>query len=239
MSNQYGYTISYVGSAEPLETIEPGSLIRLSLAHWWKPEDSVDDERCYLQLSGCLIEEKYEEESLAKSENSNTFVETDATSSFDHHVTMPVKEALKGLHCKIKKTGRLYEGTNIPTLSLSLSNKFQGQEELELSKDVFDAILNLLGDCIIKFNGTTGLYHITLPHTNVIQNDSSSIQPENISYIEKQKAIFPKAYSHWTDEDDQQLAFLFSEGKQIDELMTIFQRNRGSITARLSKLGLL
>lgn len=56
MSNQYGYTISYVGSADPLDTIEPGSLVRLSLAHWWKPEDSDDEERCYLQLSGCLIE---------------------------------------------------------------------------------------------------------------------------------------------------------------------------------------
>lgn len=61
MSNRYGYTISYVGSAEPLDTIEPGSLIRLSLAHWWKPEDSDDEERCYLQLSGCLIQGKSEE----------------------------------------------------------------------------------------------------------------------------------------------------------------------------------
>ena len=56
----YGYTISYVGSDEPLNTIEEGSLIRLSLAHWWKPEDSDDEERCYLQLSGCLIQGKGE-----------------------------------------------------------------------------------------------------------------------------------------------------------------------------------
>ena len=61
MSNRYGYTISYVGSAEPLDTIEPGSLVRLSLAHWWKPNDSDDEERCYLQLSGCLIQRKSEE----------------------------------------------------------------------------------------------------------------------------------------------------------------------------------
>lgn len=56
MSNRYGYTISYVGSAEPPADIEAGSLIRLSLAHWWKPENSNDEERCYLQLSGCLIQ---------------------------------------------------------------------------------------------------------------------------------------------------------------------------------------
>lgn len=61
MSNRYGYTISYVGSAEPLDTIESGSIIRLSLAHWWKPNDSDDEERCYLQLSGCLIQRKSEE----------------------------------------------------------------------------------------------------------------------------------------------------------------------------------
>ena len=64
MSNRYGYTISYVGSAEPPADIEVGSLIRLSLAHWWKPEDSDDEERCYLQLSGCLIEGHTEEEVL-------------------------------------------------------------------------------------------------------------------------------------------------------------------------------
>ena len=65
MSSGYGYTISYVGSEEPMDTIEPGSLVRLSLAHWWKPEDSDDDERCYLQLSGCLIPGKTEEMTLA------------------------------------------------------------------------------------------------------------------------------------------------------------------------------
>ena len=65
MTNQYGYTISYVGEAEPLDTIEVGSLIRLSLAHWWSPEDSDDEERCYLQLSGCLIEGKTNGESNA------------------------------------------------------------------------------------------------------------------------------------------------------------------------------
>ena len=61
MSNRYGYAISYVGSAEPPADIEVGSLIRLSLAHWWKPEDSNDEERCYLQLSGCLIQGKTDE----------------------------------------------------------------------------------------------------------------------------------------------------------------------------------
>ena len=72
MTNMYGYTISFVGTEEPLDTIEAGSLIRLSLAHWWKPEDSEDEERCYLQLSGCLIQGKGEEEIVAPIDENKT-----------------------------------------------------------------------------------------------------------------------------------------------------------------------
>lgn len=44
--------ITYVGDA-PAPTAIPGSsLCRLSLARWWRPEDSDMEERCYLQLSG-------------------------------------------------------------------------------------------------------------------------------------------------------------------------------------------
>lgn len=51
---QWGYNISYVGLSEASAQIPVGSLIRLSLAHWWSPDDSEDEERCYLQLSGYL-----------------------------------------------------------------------------------------------------------------------------------------------------------------------------------------
>lgn len=81
MSNRYGYTISYVGSAEPLDTIEPGSLVRLSLAHWWKPEDSDDEECCYLQLSGCLIEGKNEGEVFVQHEDKSPLVKDDDVST--------------------------------------------------------------------------------------------------------------------------------------------------------------
>lgn len=56
--------------------------------------------------------------------------------------------------------------------------------------------------------------------------------------MEAQKAIYPNAYSHWSDEADQRLEKLFHKGKSIEDLMSIFQRNRGSITSRLRKLGL-
>ncbi|MEW4924215.1 hypothetical protein [Algibacter sp. 2305UL17-15] len=42
----------YVGFAPKVPVIPRGTLIRVSLARWWKPKDSDIDERCYLQLSG-------------------------------------------------------------------------------------------------------------------------------------------------------------------------------------------
>lgn len=160
MSNRYGYTISYVGSAEPPADIEVGSLIRLSLAHWWKPEESNDEERCYLQLSGCLIEGHAEEELPTQM----PLVEANVVPTpVDDHVALPVGEALKGIPCKLMRTNKTYEGTNIPMLALSLSKAFQGQEELMLTKDVFEAIFDLLKSCIVRFDDATGKYHITLP----------------------------------------------------------------------------
>lgn len=46
--------ISYVGFQEPLDVIPAGTLLRLSLARWWKPNDAPpeDTEKCFLQLSG-------------------------------------------------------------------------------------------------------------------------------------------------------------------------------------------
>lgn len=50
---RYGIQIKYVGLEPSIDCIPKGTLIRLSLAHWWKPNDKPDEEeRCYLQLSG-------------------------------------------------------------------------------------------------------------------------------------------------------------------------------------------
>lgn len=46
--------IRYVGFAEPLPCIPAHTLLRVSLARWWKPE-WAPDERCYLQLSGWYL----------------------------------------------------------------------------------------------------------------------------------------------------------------------------------------
>lgn len=51
--------IAYVGFAPKVKVIPSGTLMRVSLARWWKPEDSTIEERCYLQLSGWYgVEEK-------------------------------------------------------------------------------------------------------------------------------------------------------------------------------------
>ena len=42
----------YVGFEPKVQVIPSGTLMRISLARWWKPEDSDMNERCYLQLSG-------------------------------------------------------------------------------------------------------------------------------------------------------------------------------------------
>jgi hypothetical protein len=45
--------LSYVGEREPVATLAAGTLLRVSLARWWRPEDADElEERCYLQLSG-------------------------------------------------------------------------------------------------------------------------------------------------------------------------------------------
>jgi ATP-dependent DNA helicase RecQ len=46
-------TLTFVGFQEPVEVIPAGALVRVSLAHWWRPEERPQDEfRCYVQLSG-------------------------------------------------------------------------------------------------------------------------------------------------------------------------------------------
>ena len=48
-----GRTLTFVGFQEPVAVIPAGTLLRVSLAHWWRPQEFPETEpRCYLQLSG-------------------------------------------------------------------------------------------------------------------------------------------------------------------------------------------
>ena len=55
-------TLTFVGFQEPLEEIPAGALLRVSLAHWWRPDDRPHGElRCYVQLSGWYLPQPVEE----------------------------------------------------------------------------------------------------------------------------------------------------------------------------------
>ena len=53
-SDNGGAKLAYVGFQDPVAEIPAGTLVRVSLAHWWRPDDADDDAdlRCYCQLSG-------------------------------------------------------------------------------------------------------------------------------------------------------------------------------------------
>ncbi len=50
-----GRTLTFVGFQEPISEIPAGTLLRVSLAHWWRPRENPEEElRCFVQLSGWL-----------------------------------------------------------------------------------------------------------------------------------------------------------------------------------------
>ena len=52
-----GRTLTFVGFQEPLAEIPAGTLLRVSLAHWWRPPERPEEElRCFVQLSGWFLE---------------------------------------------------------------------------------------------------------------------------------------------------------------------------------------
>ena len=58
-----GCTLTFVGFQEPLETIPAGTLLRVSLAHRWRPKDQPDaEERHYVQISGWFLEDVQSDE---------------------------------------------------------------------------------------------------------------------------------------------------------------------------------
>ena len=52
-----GRTLTFIGFQEPPQSIPAGTLLRVSLAHRWRPDDgSISEHRCYVQLSGWFLE---------------------------------------------------------------------------------------------------------------------------------------------------------------------------------------
>ena len=52
-------TLTFVGFQKPLKTIPAGTLLRVSLAGWWRPKNTSHfEKRCYVQLSGWYLEKE-------------------------------------------------------------------------------------------------------------------------------------------------------------------------------------
>ncbi len=53
------------------------------------------------------------------------------------------------------------------------------------------------------------------------------------------RKTYPNAYKSWSEEDDERLTEQYTSGNDIEELVVVFGRKKGSIQSRLVKLGLL
>ena len=68
--------------------------------------------------------------------------------------------------------------------------------------------------------------------------------PENpiiekpVSYMEQQKRLHAKAYTSWTEEDEQILTSYFHQSLSTKEIAELMNRNSGGISSRIKKLGL-
>ena len=72
-----GHTFTFVGFQEPLEVIPAGTLVRVSLAHWWRPEATPNvEERCYAQLSGWFLQDEPKRSIEIESLSSQTSLQT-------------------------------------------------------------------------------------------------------------------------------------------------------------------
>ena len=79
-NNGISRQIVYKGNQSILPIIPKGRLIRLSLAKWWKPEDSNVEARCYLQLSGWY---EFEVDHVKKVENKPIAQSQPTTKSYE------------------------------------------------------------------------------------------------------------------------------------------------------------
>lgn len=77
---------------------------------------------------------------------------------------------------------------------------------------------------------------MNLPVLSVQSVDDNSNKQE--SYMAQQKKLHTKAYAPWSKEDDEKLRLLYVDGKSINELAEIFERNKGAIMSRIRKLEL-
>ena len=71
------------------------------------------------------------------------------------------------------------------------------------------------------------------------QDSDATAVTQPLSYMEQQKQLFAKAYAPWSSEEEQQLKSLVDSGMSIDEISEVMGRNRGAISSRMKKIGML
>lgn len=96
---------------------------------------------------------------------------------------------------------------------------------------VFTAMLHAATVFLTEYNNIGSIIH----KTNFNKNSS-----EQKAYtLEEKRKEHAMAYAKWTQDDDDKLRKLFENGKTIEELSRVFQRNQGAIRSSLNKLGLV
>ncbi len=96
-----GCTLTFVGFQRPLETIPAGTLLRVSLAHWWRSRDTPYVElRCYVQLSGWFLGVEEQEEQIPTPEEKQPPSQMETSSSeilkniFGYEKFLPFQEEI-------------------------------------------------------------------------------------------------------------------------------------------------
>ena len=70
-------------------------------------------------------------------------------------------------------------------------------------------------------------------------NQKNSKEPAGASRLDKLRQKHPNAYRPWSREEDDKLTAMFREGAKVSALVKEFGRQKGSINARLIRLGLV
>jgi len=105
---------------------------------------------------------------------------------------------------------------------LNTTKKKEGEEEVKEAVFVFENEIRLFAECL------------TRSLINFERTNSSRTQR-----MEAAKLKYANAFEPWSKKDEADLALMYSEGKEKEELSSHFQRQPGAIMARIEKLGLV
>lgn len=97
-------------------------------------------------------------------------------------------------------------------------------------------IISILAEGIDPTTGEVLQPEHVCNNAEVVRAFYTILKQEN---TEKKRKTYENAGKKWTKEDDELLKQLFVQGVKLSELQSRFDRSRGSIQSRLSKLGLI